>query len=725
MTTPTKDSLLQLLRHKKLEITVKELEEGIITFDEILSLTEKQCTDLYGLQGIFIYNHLHPSLQAAALTTSVKLMNEGELASSYNHYMKIGEALIKDPMVVRVRDELLSLIAAESRSSSTPHPFLFVLDSSGTGKTQLAFALKSALSRCKITTMYLVCSPVGDSSQPIYRVYADISHAFQECVRRDLLGIRTVDELSCTSLARKSLYIFGLIAQLLIDNDKEPPTVVNYEQKTAQQVWSKLDNCLNYPVVILDEFSTREGDNDNTLRLLRNSIRALKFGLVLLGTNSTAVNLIDKSIEWQSRDMDSFHWCSLYYSLPKVRISALELPLKCDDWIRGLLCSSRPLFAVIARDCLRNYKDGSGNGMSQEDIDGWFRDIALRIISQKKIFDNPFGRHGQVCLFLNMNYDYTNNVITHNYPLIHRHFAHLEERVVGWGDKFCIRLLKDMTLDSDERTKWNPRITFPTPEDDVLLFLCLMGTLKSNPFRDGSGQDISLRQAVQEIERSRRSNELKLMYDNAIQISNDGMFLEAILASSLCVASHSNGIGGICLRDFICSVYAHIQNQELLYIYSLKMPEDASALVDLLENFIIPNLAPPNQKWPQCVQAIPNSRFGHLYRTKNQTRLDLDTDFQLTGESKDYNGPIDISTMRSMIERVPTSSKVHFIFVRRLQSKYFTRSSFSTEFPSKNICFCVVKACKSDLLLAKIDGLPDIHSFNSNSTLVIFYPINK
>ncbi|KAI3638640.1 hypothetical protein MIR68_003138 [Amoeboaphelidium protococcarum] len=570
MTTPTKDSLLQLLQRKKLESTVKELEEGTITFDEILSLTEKQCTDLYGLQGIFIYNHLHPFSQAAALTTSVKLMNEGELASSYNHYMKIGEALIKDPMVVRVRDELLSLVAVKSRSSSALHPFIFVLDSSGTGKTQLAFALKSALSRCKITTMYLVCSPVGDSSQPMYRVYADISHAFQECVRRDLLGIRTVDELSCTSLARKSLYIFGLIAQL-IDNDKEPPTIVSYEQKTAQQVWSKLDNCLNYPVVILDEFSIREGDKDDTLRLLRNSIRALKFGLLLLGTNSTAVDLIDKSIEQQSRDVDSFHWCSLYYQLPKVRISTLELPLKCDDWIRGLICSSRPLFAVIARDCLRNFKDGSGNGMSQEDINCWLRDIALRIISQKKIFDNPFGRHGQVCLFLNMNYDYTNNGSTHNYPLIHRHFAHLEERLIEWGDKFCIRLLNDMTLDSDERTKWNSRITFPTPEDDVLLFLCLMGTLKFNPFRNGSGRDISFRQAVQEIERSRRSNELKLMYDNAIQISNDGMFLEEILASSLCVASHSNGIGGVCLRDFICSVYAHIQKQDQLLTYSLKM----------------------------------------------------------------------------------------------------------------------------------------------------------
>ncbi|KAI3653975.1 hypothetical protein MP228_000694 [Amoeboaphelidium protococcarum] len=667
MTTPTKDSLLQLLRRKKLEITVKELEEGSITFDEIMSLTEKQCTDIYGLQGIFIYNHLHPSSQAAALTASAKLMDEGGLASSYKHYMRIGKALIKDPMVVRVRDELLSLVAAESRSSSTPHPFLFVLDSS------------------------------GDSSQPIYRVYAERSHAFQECVRRDLLSIRTVDDLSCTSLARKSLYIFGLIAQLLIDNDKEPPTVVHYEQKTAQQVWSKLDNCLNYPVVILDEFSVREGDNGNILRLLRNSIRALKFGLVLLGTNSTAVNLIDKSIVQQSRDVDSFHWCSLYHKLPKVRISALELPLQCDDWIRGLLCSSRPLFAVIARDCLRNYKDGSGNGMSQEDIDGWLRDIALRIISQKKIFDNPFGRHGQVSLFLNLNYDYLNNGSTHNYPLIHRHFAHLAERLIAEEDKYCIRLLNDMTLDSDERTKWKPSITFPTPEDDV----------------------------VQEIERSRRSNELKLAQDNAIQISSDGMFLEAILASSLCVASHSNGIGGICLRDFICSVYAHIQKQDQLQTYSLKMPEDASALDNLMENFIIPNLAPPNQKWPQCVQAIPNSRFGHLYRTKNQTRLDLDTDFQLTGESKGYNGPIDISTMRSIIERVPTSSKVHIIFVRKLQAKYFTRSSFSTEFPGRNICFCVVKACKSDLLLAKIDGLPDIHSFNSNPTLVIFYPINK
>lgn len=718
---PTKEGLLQELKRKGLDKEAARLKSGETSFKDFMKLTKEDWEKYYALNGIFIYNYLHPSVQEAR-TDSIDLNTEGQFGECYQNYKNIGEALSEDPMVVCVKNQLLSLVNVQAPSSTNPHPFIFVEDSSGTGKTQLAFALESALSQHQVQTIYLLCSPVVDSSQPIYRVFAKISHTFQECIRRDLLQIRSEAELSCTNLSGHSLYTFGLIYQLL---DNPRPNSVNYEIRTSNEIWLKLGKS-NYPVVLLDEFPIIKDNNSWNLRLLRNSIRALKFGLLLMGTNSTAANLIDSNE--QSRDVDRFRWCSLYYRLPKTSVEVIRLPTTCDEWIGRLISSSRPLFATIARNRLNNYNNGSANGMSLENIDKWFGAIADRIVSQKKIFDNTFGRHGQVCLFLNMSYDY-NSGVAHSCPLIHRHFAHLEERVrVNREEvsKYCMHLLNDMTLESDPRTIWKPTTKFPEPKDDMLMFMCLMGTRNFNPFRDGSGRDISFCKAVEELESSRRSKELKLVYDNAFQITNDGMFLEAVLASCLCVASRSNGIGGVPLRNFICSVFAHIEKENGLRNYLLQIPENQHDLLDFLNGFIIRNLAPPNQEWPDWVSAIPGGKFGHISRTRNQSRLDLTTSFSLTGESKSYRSAISLSTMREMIKRVPASSKVHIIFVHSLQGSYYAKdASFKREFPNSDLRFCFVGKHGPNLVLNDIWGLPGIKSFKNDSTLVIFYLVKK
>jgi hypothetical protein len=648
----------------------------------------------------------------SSTSSPIKLLNTGELAGCYNHYQNIGQALETKEMVRCVSDELLSFANKNVRSENSK-PFVFVEDSSGTGKTQLAFALMSALSKKHIKTLYLLCTPIGDNSQQIYRVYADISYVFQECIRRDLLEIRSENDLSCIALSRKSLYTYGFMYQLM---EETLPEAVVYEPRRVNEVWSKLGNCSHYPVVILDEFPTIEGGNQNKLRLLRNSIRALKFGLLLMGTNSTAANLIEASE--QSRDTHSFLWCSLYYRLPEVDVGAIGLQSSCAEWLQGLIRHSRPLFAVTALECIERYRDGSAIGMSVDEINSWLGDVALRIVSQKTIFDNKFGRHGQVGLFLNMSYHYT-AAGKHNSPLIHRHFAHLEERFKD--GQFRIHLMNDLTLENDTSAKWIPITKFPAPKDDVLLFLCLMGTRDFYPFRSESGKCISFRQAAEELEVLTRSRELRLVYDNLVQKTNDGMFLEAVLASCLCVASRSNGIGGVCLGAFICSVFSHTQMGDELKTYTLNIPRNAPASLYALLTSIIPNLAPPNQEWPDCVRTIPEGNFGHISRTPNDSRLDLRTDFGLTGESKDRK-TLTLDIMKQIIARVPKESKVHVVFVRSLQNNYFTQASFASEFPDTKMSFCAVKAANdSELELCEIKGLPDIHSFDKDSTLVIFY----
>ncbi len=104
-------------------------------------------------------------------------------------------------------------------------------------------------------------------------------------------------------------------------------------------------------------------------------------------------------------------------------------------------------------------------------IDIWLTKIAHRISSVKRLFKNEYERLGQVCLFLNMNYTFSSQPG----PLIHRHFARLTD-----SESVC--LLDNMRVKGCGLGTWTPKSCFPSPDEDLLLFLCLMGTMSFFPF---------------------------------------------------------------------------------------------------------------------------------------------------------------------------------------------------------------------------------------------------
>lgn len=638
---------------------------------------------------------------------SVSMLIE-EYKHVYDNYVQIGNSLKEDPMILDIKEKLRSI---NTNKYSNAVPFLFIENSSGTGKTQSAFGLKSALNDLKQENrfFYLLCSPVTDNSQLIYRVFRNQSHAFQECIRKDEVELN--GEFSCLGLSQSCLYVFGFFRQMI-----ENPLIehIKFEKCVAKDVWNALNQA--FAVVVLDEFPSTDVKCLNHLRLLRNSIRALKFGLVVMGTNSTAANLVDSNL--QSRDTTSFLWCFLYPRLPKVKIDHIQVPQSPNDWIREVIISSRPLFSSIASEILIKEDTWDYNRMTLENIDDWFTKIAFRISDEKKLFDHDFGLHGQVCLFLNMSYPGSQCS-----SLIHRHFAHLF--IEPSQNSLCIELLNDMRT-KDSSLMWEQKTVFPELADDVLLYLCLMGTKKFSPFFSKKKQThISFREAASYINTHRRNKEFCLNFDNAVQVSNDGMFLEALLASALCVASRANGVGGICLRDYICALFSHIQLSERLQLYNLKTEGLNDLLRELLNNFVIPVLAPPNQEWPKLVSCIPNSKFGYLARAKNKDRIDVTTNFNLSGESKDHKKTISAKIMRDILNRVPVNTKVHIIFASSLQGEYFSENKTKQcppDWTSLNLC-CFVVRLKSDnnLQLDGIRGLPGFDSFNGNSRLVLFF----
>lgn len=64
-----------------------------------------------------------------------------------------------------------------------PAPFIVLENSSGTGKTQMAFNLQ-ATGRCEV--FYIVCAKPGDNiDQPVYAAFGSRSLAFRTCMERD------------------------------------------------------------------------------------------------------------------------------------------------------------------------------------------------------------------------------------------------------------------------------------------------------------------------------------------------------------------------------------------------------------------------------------------------------------------------------------------------------------------------------------------------------------
>ena len=695
-THPTIEGLKELMEEFNLTQLIGQLNDK--SFDRCKKMTKEDWEKIAGVfKGIQIYNYLNP---IPVKTLSLQLLTN-EFQAVYDKYDQIGLTLSTEPIIVNIMEQLLGIFAFNTVDKT---PFVFIEDSSGAGKTQAAFALKHALARrCpQRKFVHLLCLELDQRSQEIYKVFNDISLAFLQCAERDLRNLDSTS-LSCLTLSGRSLFIFGFFLQLLTN----PEAGMKFEQKLASDVCKILDG--NLPVVILDEFPSIESSSSQYLRFLRNSIRALKFGLVVMGTNSTAANLLESNS--QSRKGEKHDWCYLFPRLPAVKIEHLDLSPNTPPWIQDILKYSRPLFSWIASQFLSNFTHFD---LTITEIDDWLSKVAAEIAERKEIFQNLYGRHGQVCLFLNMSYLYSKEQQTHSSPLIHRHFARLVD-----GDVLCLK--NNLTI-GGSFSPWSPRSCFPSPNEDLLLFLCLMGTKSFFPFRVSSSlvTNCSFRKAAQEVEQSINARTLIFNCGNAAQATNDGMFLEALLASSLCVSSHGSGLGGSALHSFISSIWSHCSLFDEFKTFTLELPK-YRPLANFLREFEIPVLAPPNQEWPEWIHSVPGAKFGWLRRTRNEDRFDIATSFHLTGESKDYKSNITTEIMKKMLQRVPKTSKVHIIFVRQLQTEYFTKARF----PFPNFCCCVIKSQGNGILkLCDVKGMPGIQSYKRNvSKLVLLFPI--
>jgi hypothetical protein len=445
------------------------------------------------------------------------------------------------------------------------------------------------------------------------------------------------------------LYTFGFIRALLQGQSEFT------QPATRQQIDSVETSNDKIRVFFLDEFPKLDkGESPpfvRRLQFIRNVFRIVSGVVIISATNGAARNLV-KMGEFSRFDVNSSSvWCYVFPSLPRFvdttdRLASLTgLPIV----VKKIITSSRPLFAQRALSYLDSHRD-----CNEENLVEYLERMAgclAQDFETWKSYSSWFF-DGQVCLFLCTSFE-----VNQNSNLIDGHFARLEET-----EGFALEIVDEKPIKN--KTRWDCFCRFPSPEDDLLLYLTLTGGKTYAPLRS-SNRVLLFCEALEKALR----NGIKFKLKNTSQETNDGMKFEALVCGSIVLASHQNGFRGASF----CSFFVTLLEELGMGSQNVTKEELTNALPDI--PLTIPFLCPPNVKWPEFLLADPRMYFGFLERPPNEDMVDLwvrnQTTSLMSGECKNYASSLGLGVLKEILVRVPDSTTVHLVAVNKLQEKYF------------------------------------------------------
>lgn len=257
---------------------------------------------------------------------------------SFDMYSSIA-SILKDSADV---NNLVNQIKTLQGVSGTP--FIVLENSSGTGKTQMAFNL---MARKDLKVLYVpCCSGPEMRPQSVYQIYEQRTAAFTRSINLDF---PRVDNGSVANIKLNTeLFTFGFILALLTDQDRFTGPASKYD------VISTIEKMQKQCVVFLDEFPKLPKDEDEKsvakLRFIRNIFRVFGFVVIISSTNGSARNSLGSFSH--SRPGDQSLWCVVVPSLPRfIDVSGVRVSLRLKPFIDH----SRPLFARAALDYYQQY----------------------------------------------------------------------------------------------------------------------------------------------------------------------------------------------------------------------------------------------------------------------------------------------------------------------------------------------------------------------------------
>jgi hypothetical protein len=312
------------------------------------------------------------------------------------------------------------------KAASDANVFNALCVPSGTGKSQLAFALPKDHCACIYFNMCLEKEDVPNR-QPIYRGFTGYMVRFIEWLEAD-----------CGGTWIESLRIYGFLKaliKLLIRNpeidlpadlsklgiSEQPPINLDYEVITfalkvevcsEMDKWTSLQNPdrLRRLVFFIDEFSPTKRLTQEHLAYFRRKLMDIGACVIVASTDSGAINMLNTNAATDvSRGQDT-PWVNLCTQLPSYVPSPRVLGEldRCNNHaiktILNLCLRSRPLFAATVDDMIHTYlfENNSTNYQAEPLIELFekMRNDLVRVIRYKKSAGLSTGCFGYVVAML-------------------------------------------------------------------------------------------------------------------------------------------------------------------------------------------------------------------------------------------------------------------------------------------------------------------------------------
>lgn len=585
--------------------------------------------------------------RVGSIKGSLSFQTDDAAAKASQSMKTIAVALKRHTHVEDLVSKIQELSA--SKAFEVDHPFICVYGSSGTGKTQFAFALQEALGYDR--TYYFVTSEATSESQSVYRRFAGLTELLLSCLDADLKILGKHCRLSCSSLQYKELYLFALADTLLHGEYGHSDQVLfpKYGPDVMSQVLMLSPE--KRPIIILDEFqavSMSTPKDHEYSHLLRNAFRSIGFIVILICSEFETTIMLDEADACR-RDKRSHTMCHVFGDLPPVCIDTLGLPSTLPDWIQKVMSDSRPLFAQMAA---RWIAERAPQQWDVSVLDAMIKSIYDEIVTSTCIFDSMDGLMGQLWLVMNQSF---------NMNILHDLVSEfIQPMFANHSGSACFDVDTRGNISKEEKLHV---FAFPKPTEDILLLLSLTG----GPQRPAFCLDQKRQTCLKFLQTVAADNGLARFVHSTQHLSMaiyDGTFLNSLLLSSVCVSSHTCGFGGVPVFQFLTELI-HEMNSIQCSVEWQQYPE-----LSFLHGWDIPYLAPPNQEWPSFLKHVPGSNFGSITRFKNKDTCGFTSSFGLSGESHHGKDTFSARKLENVFRTIPHTSKLHIVVAGKFGRSY-------------------------------------------------------
>ncbi|OQS06071.1 Crinkler (CRN) family protein [Thraustotheca clavata] len=578
------------------------------------------------------------SIQPMVLSLELRESSKSFLAE-LKYYKERGELIRMNCPSSHTR--ILGKINTIYAENKYPLPFICVEGSSGMGKSQLAFTLQ------------------GD--RPYYYILANVD----------------ASQPMTTFYLTAELWTYGFIYALLkysnTDEHQTDPKMIRFDElerfniqqrssRTVQDLVNEMkENHRKLPFFILDELcpNTDGPKGRNLPAFQRNVFRICDLVVIVMGTNSKIANLISQS----HGSYDEPHiWMSLVPRFPKYQLQVNEE--EKEGW--SIATAKYPFLVKIVqnsrgrftRHFIENVAKSCVNGPKKlcDLMDEAIAHVYKKTHDGKAFLSSETGKKAQslAISYYNAEPAYVSlkttevdedspeekktEMLSANSPVdeelppppkrfkceplhkdvgekcMHHHFANLVDK--GLTDfvlaKQFLKLVNDGTI-------WEPKFCFPSIEDDILLYLAILGGKECPTYCDYfENIPFSAKYIHKEFPTNQNTNAIK----------NDSGLYVNMVAHAIFSSSRRNGVQGIPFDDFLSCLLGEFEDRtwKRIDLTWKNEPFVFSNLIPILATKTIPFLAPVNTFWPKYIfeQNHPNGcYYGNFYRAADDDRCDI------------------------------------------------------------------------------------------------------